>query len=159
MQFRVFSIHAAGAPEIEEEMNQFLNSHRVISVQKSLELWDGAPRWCFCVEYLDGDPPSTTPQGSRKGRIDYKEILSAPDFKVYTRLRDVRKELAAADGDPVYTVGRNDQLASMAVKRPKNLAELKQINGFGEAKAKKYGEALLAAINQKEGDDETKGGT
>jgi superfamily II DNA helicase RecQ len=145
MQYSVFAIPATGSPEIEEELNHFLRSHKVISVQKTVEVIDGTPRWCFCVEYLeDGVAPGRSARGAgRSKRVDYKEVLSEEDFAVYARLRDIRKELAASEAVPVYAVCTNEQLAAVATNRPDSLTALKEIDGLGEAKAAKYGEALL----------------
>lgn len=44
---------ATGSQDMVEELSSFLRSHKVISVQKTLEAIEGAPGWCFCVEYLD----------------------------------------------------------------------------------------------------------
>lgn len=156
MQFRVFAIPAIGSLDLEEELNLFLRSHRVVSVQKTVETIDGMPRWCFCVEYLDGTPADK--RGRSGKRIDYKEVLSEADFAVYARLRDTRKELAAAEAIPVYTVCTNEQLAAMATGRPESLSGLKEIDGFGEAKTAKYGQALLAALSEGNAEkDETSG--
>jgi superfamily II DNA helicase RecQ len=46
----------------------------------------------------------------------------------------------------------------MAKRRPQTLPELKEIDGFGDAKAAKYGEALLAALPQKAKKDDETGG-
>lgn len=74
----------------------------------------------------------------------------------FVRLREARKQLAAKEAIPVYAVCTNEQLAEMAKSRAASLAELKQIDGFGEAKAAKYGEAFLEAIG---GGARDKGGT
>lgn len=140
-------------------MNLFLRSHKVISVQKTLHEIDGAPRWCFCVEYLDGGRPEGGSRGQgRSKRIDYKAVLSEEDFAVYARLRDTRKELATAEAVPIYAVCTNEQLSLMAQERPDSLASLKSIDGFGEAKAGKYGKALIASIGeQRKADHEASG--
>ena len=118
MQYRVFAIPATGSPDLEEELNGFLRSKKVVSVQKSLEAVDGVARWCFCVEYLEGAPGQGGGRGSgRSKRVDYKEVLSEEDFAIFARLRDVRKELAGQEAVPVYAVCTNEQLAAMASER------------------------------------------
>jgi superfamily II DNA helicase RecQ len=148
MQFKLFSISARGDAEAEEELNRFLRSHRAVSVEKELIHAGGTACWCFCVEYLFGSPSDGrgSPGGAR-GRVDYKELLSEEDFKVFVRLREVRKQLAAREAIPVYAVCTNGQLAEIVKARAATLADLKKVNGFGDAKAEKYGEALLAAIS------------
>lgn len=145
MQFRIFSIPATGSPDLEEELNLFLRSHRIVSTQKTLQPVDGVLRWCFCVEYLDGAKGSGGKPSGRTERIDYKEVLPPEDFALFARLRDARKELASVEAIPVYTVCTNEQLAEMATKRPGTLAALKEIEGLGEAKVAKYGQRLLDA--------------
>ena len=90
--------------------------------------------------------------------MDYKEILSADDFAVFVRLREARKELAAKEAIPVYAVCTNEQLAEMAKDRAATMADLKKIDGFGDAKAEKYGEAFLAAMREADGARDEAGG-
>ena len=156
MQYKLFSIPAAGDNETEEELNRFLRSHRVVSVQKELVQGGQTAYWCFCVEYL----PGSTPEGKGGGlqRVDYKEILSAEDFAIFVRLREARKELAGKEAIPVYAVSTNEQLAEMAKTRVATTADLKKIDGFGDAKAEKYGESFLSAIREGIGHTDEAGG-
>ena len=150
MQFKLFSIPATGDAEAEEELNRFLRSHRAVSVQKELVQGGQTAYWCFCVEYLLSSP---SPEGKVGGRprADYKEILSANDFAVFARLRDARKQLAATEAIPVYAVCTNEQLAEMAKARAATLSDLKKIDGFGDAKAEKFGETFLGVIREGNG--------
>ena len=146
MQFKLFSIPATGDAAAEEELNGFLRSHRAVSVQKELVQGGQTACWCFCVEYLLGSAPEG--KGGGRQRVDYKEILSAEDFAVFVRLREARKELAGKEAIPVYAVSTNEQLAEMAKSHAATLADLKKIDGFGDAKAEKYGETFLLAIRE-----------
>jgi superfamily II DNA helicase RecQ len=157
MQFRLFSIPATGDAGAEEELNRFLRSHRAVSIQRELVKNGDTACWCFCVEYLLSSP---VPEGKGCGRprVDYKEILSADDFAVFVRLREARKQAAGKEAMPVYAVCTNEHLAEMARGRASSTADLKKIDGFGDAKAEKYGEAFLAAIRERTGPtDEARG--
>ena len=157
MQFKLFSIPVTGDAESEEELNRFLRSHRAVSVQK--ELVNGHTAcWCFCVEYLLNSPLPEGKGGGGRPRADYKEILSADDFALFARLRDARKQLAGTEAIPVYAVCTNEQLAEMAKGRAATLADLKKIDGFGDAKAEKFGEMFLAAIRETDGATHEAGG-
>ena len=145
MQFKILAIPATGDHEAEEELNRFLRSHRAVSVQRELVQNDSGGFWCFCIEYLLGSPPSAEKGGGRR-RVDYKEVLSEEDFGLFAQLRDVRKQVAASEAIPVYAVCTNEHLAEMAKARPTSPSDLKKIDGFGEAKAEKYGEILLRTI-------------
>jgi len=158
MQFAFFSIPADNDSVLSEELNRFLRSHRVISVQRELSQRDTAPCWRICVEYLEGPMLTSNTRLKRVPRVDYKEILSESDFKVFVRLRDVRKELAARDAAPVYAVCTNEHLAEMAKRRVSSLAEIQQIDGFGEAKTEKYGEAFIQAMKKINGSSDETGG-
>ena len=149
MQFKLFSIPASGDREAEEELNRFLRSHRAVSVQRELVQTGPAASWCFCVEYLLGPQPSGARNG-RGGRVDYKTILSDEDFRLFARLREVRKQLAAQEAVPVYAVCTNEHLAAIARTRPTSLSELASIDGFGESKTTKYGKVLLETVQMLE---------
>jgi superfamily II DNA helicase RecQ len=149
MQFKLFSIPATGDAGAEEELNLFLRSHRAVSVEKELVQGGQTAYWCFCVEYLLGSMPEG--KGGGRQRVDYKEILSADDFAVFVRLREARKELAGKEAIPVYAVCTNEQLAEMAKSRAATLADLRKIDGFGDAKAERFGAAFLAAIPEADG--------
>ena len=103
--------------------------------------------WALAVEYLEGPAPSGPGSGDGRGgkqRVDYKEVLSPADFALFAKLRDWRKATSETEGIPVYAVLTNEQLAAIATKRPETAAQLREIEGIGEAKAGKYGEAVLA---------------
>lgn len=156
MQFKLFSISASGDSEAEAELNLFLRSHRAVSVEKELVNNGHTAYWCFCIEYLLGSIPEG--KGGGRSRVDYREILSADDFAVFVRLREARKELAAKEAIPVYAVCTNEQLAEMAKGRAATLADLKKIDGFGDAKAEKFGAAFLAAMPEADGARDEAGG-
>ncbi|MBN2308520.1 MAG: HRDC domain-containing protein [Candidatus Hydrogenedentes bacterium] len=157
MQFAFFSIPVDGGASIAQELNAFLRAHRVVSVQKELTQRDTSPCWRLCIEYLEG--PASPRDGERRGpRVDYKEVLSEEDFAVFVRLREARKECAGTEGVPVYAICTNEQLAQIARRRPASVEELREIEGLGEAKCAKYGEALLAAVVEQKGDADAESG-
>jgi superfamily II DNA helicase RecQ len=149
MQFKVFHIAITGDNAAEEEMNKFLRSHRIVTVQRELTRTTSGAYWCFCVEYLDQlvKPPVPPASFPKKGeRIDYKEILPEDDFLVFSKIRELRKELAIAESIPVYTVCTNEHLSQMVQNRCASLSAIQQISGFGEAKIKKYGAQFLEVL-------------
>jgi superfamily II DNA helicase RecQ len=151
MAIKFFSVPALAAAEAEAELNQFLRTHRVVTTTRELVSGSGTPVWCIAVEYLDGTVAGVTgDQQGRRNKIDYREVLAPADFVRFSKLRELRKKFADEEAIPVYTVFTNEQLAVLATKQPKTAAELQQVDGVGEAKAKKYAErvlALLAAMN------------
>lgn len=74
----------------------------------------------------------------REKRIDYREILEPDVFARFAALREKRKAIANEEGVPPYMVMTDAQLAEAA--KPEHLTEevLRKIEGFGEARMKKY---------------------
>jgi ribonuclease D len=65
---------------------------------------------------------------------------------LYDELRIWRGRVAKRDGLPPYVVLTNREIAEIAGHRPVSLAALQDIEGFGEAKSKRWGEEILAAL-------------
>ena len=151
MQYKIFSIPFSGDVDGEEEMNLFLRQHKIVSVARETACVNGSSYWTFCVEYLEGGTPSSSTSSSpryKQAKIDYREVLSESDFAVYAALRDWRKEVSIRETLPVYTICTNEQLAFFARNRPVLHADLLQNPGFGEGKCERYGDAIIAVVQQ-----------
>lgn len=109
--------------------------------------------------YLDGKGPTVAGKGSK---VDYREVLSEADFKLFARLRTLRKELAEHEGVPAYALFTNEQLAAMVARRVRTPAELGAIPGVGAARVEKYASRFLELLGQAddpgEGHGEASGG-
>ena len=81
--------------------------------------------------------PATATQ--RAGDITCDELL-------FEKLRNLRKELADAQGVPPYIVFGDNSLRLMARLYPGNEGEFRRISGVGEAKWRAYGAAFLDEI-------------
>ena len=136
----------------QETLNRFLRGHRIVQTRKELVATESASHWAVLVEYLDS-PEKGAGEQQIKGKVDYKEILNAGDFALFSKLREIRKKLAEENGLPVYAVCTNEQLAEIAKRRPKNLTECMKIEGIGQGKADKYVPALLACVNSESNED------
>ena len=142
MAYAFFKLPCDGGAD---ELNQFLRAHRVMTVTKQWVEAGAESFWAFCVEYRDGEAAGA---GGFKpmGKIDYREVLPPAQFEVFAKLRDVRKALAEKEGLPVFAVFTNEQLAEI-VRRPcTTAAQLKEIQGLGDARVEKYGPAVLTVM-------------
>ena len=150
MRYKFIVVPTFGGERAEQELNDFLARHRVLSVEK---------RWCeqgattfyhFCISYTNNlaTPFTSDRPAPPKTKVDYKAILSPQDFAVYDRLRRKRKELAEAEAVPVYSIFNNEQLANMVRHRATSKAALAKIDGIGEAKLDKYAEAVLDVLTR-----------
>ena len=147
MKMQFFTIPAHGDQDATDAVNNFLAQHRVSSVRSHF-VADGAQSfWAIRVTYVEREPRAKAAPAGR-GQIDYRQVLSAEDFAVYARLREVRKRLAGEHGVPPYQILTNEQLADIVQRRLHTRAELEALSGFGEARLRKYGQALLAAFTE-----------
>ena len=84
----------------------------------------------------------------RAGRA--AELAGMPvDEALYEALRALRKRLADEQNVPAYVVFSDAALAEMAARRPATYAELLDVNGVGQTKLERYGDAFLAAIAER----------
>lgn len=144
MRLRFFTIPLLGGEAVIEELNRFLASHRILAVDRHLARDGGTSLWAICVSYEPAGGESTAPP--KRGKVDYKEVLSEADFAVYAELRTLRKDLAERDGVPPYALFTNEQLAELVTRRVGSLAELREIPGIGAARIDKYGQPFLDAL-------------
>jgi superfamily II DNA helicase RecQ len=141
MQISIHTV-APGDATALEEFNRFLRGHRVLTLDRQ---WTGTS-WCFCVSYQPG-AGTAADTGRKVEKIDYRQVLDAPTFALFSKLRDARKILAEKENLPPYAVFTNEQLAEVAKARCTTPAELGKIDGIGPARLEKYGAAVLAALN------------
>ena len=114
MAFRFFTIPIRSTEAAQAELNGFLRSHRVLSVERRWVVQGEGSFWAFCVDDLEssGAPAPSVPRdrdGQLRNKVDDRERLSPEDFAVFVRLRDLRKDMAQAEAVPVYTVFTNEQ--------------------------------------------------
>ena len=143
MQFKTFMLPASGSEQTEENLNVFLRTHRIVSVRSEFVSGE-TPAWCILVEYVQQNESDS----KSSGKVDYMKILSPDEFALYSKLRNLRKELAAKDGVPPFVVFTDEQLASIIKQNPTDLGKLSAIQGIGQTKAEKYGNAVLKAIQE-----------
>ncbi len=93
----------------------------------------------------------------KKPRRDAAADLAPADQSLFETLRQRRKELADRLDLPPYVIFHDATLQQMAEHRPKTEAELLGINGVGEAKLERYGEAFLEIIAAEEAAEEAAG--
>lgn len=72
--------------------------------------------------------------------------LNAAEELRFQALREWRKQKATELDVPAFVIFGDKTLRDVAQKRPKNLEDLKNIYGIGEAKLEKFGWDLLAAL-------------
>ena len=79
------------------------------------------------------------------------------DETLFEALRALRKRLAAEQGVPPYVVFGDATLMQMAAERPLDEGALLAINGVGDTKLERYGDAFLEVIRAQGGGGATSG--
>jgi ATP-dependent DNA helicase RecQ len=94
---------------------------------------------------LKGDEQVTiaVPPPRKNGR---RQRYDGPADPLFDALREARRSLAAEGSVPPYVIFHDSTLREIVAARPASLAELARIQGVGETKLKRYGEAMLAAL-------------
>ena len=90
--------------------------------------------------------PVEDPVGDKKPRLWAKNALRGEDARLFDALKEVRAKLARRESVPAYVIFSNATLSEMARSRPRSRFDLLEVNGVGEQKARRYGQAFLEAI-------------
>jgi superfamily II DNA helicase RecQ len=145
MQIRLFTL-SAHADEAEiEALNRFLRGHRILGIQQELLQLKDSAIWCFCVRYLDEIEKKEAYRGNKK---DYKEILTPEVFGRFSRLREIRKELAKEDAVPAYAVFTDEELSQLASMHDMSPTAAMSVKGIGTQKLQRYGIKLIERYAQ-----------
>lgn len=138
-QINTFFIPLTDTGERQDEMNAFLRGHRVLQIERAFS----GSGWAFCVEWLEGE--DRVARGKwREMKIDYREVLEPAVFARFAVLREKRKSIAQQEGIPPYMVMTDAQLAEAAKPEVLTESHLRSIEGFGEARVKKYAQRLIS---------------
>jgi superfamily II DNA helicase RecQ len=135
MQIKIFTIPVFGGEVLNEELNLFLRSKKILQIENQLISDGRGASWSFCVRYLD----DVAIAERREQKVDYRQVLNEAEFKRFSVLRDIRKRVAEAESVPPYVVFTDAELAELAKMEQITPANLKKVKGIGEKKIEKYG--------------------
>lgn len=141
MQIKLFTIPVLGSDVYEEEMNMFLRAHRVVDVRKELIHVGDTVYWSFCITYIMNSVSNT--QTDKRDKIDYKQVLDPQQFAVFSKLRELRKQIAKEEEIPAYSVFIDAELAEFSKMEKLTMASMKKVDGIGEKRLEKFGEKLI----------------
>jgi superfamily II DNA helicase RecQ len=151
MAYKVFLIPARNFEWAESELNHFLKTHRVLSMQREWVNCGLESYWSVLVDYLETtvkkEAAGPVSHSARRG-IDYKEVLSAEEFEVFAHLSLLRKEIATNDGIQLFSVFTNEQLAKIVQSRVATTEQLSKIPGVGDIRVQKYGPRVLEYLKK-----------
>lgn len=148
MQYKIFTISVESpSAEVENDLNRFLRSCRLIDVEKHLVVSSQKAFWTYCVQYADIPKNDET---AKNIKIDYKNILNEGDFNRFLKLRDIRKHLSQKEAIPAYAVFTDAELAEISKLDTITEKSILKIDGIGKRKSEKFGKDLELLFNQNE---------
>lgn len=169
MLLRVFTLSFDPLSERFDDsgVRDFLADKEVDAISDHFFERDGQPYLALVIRYrlatvgqsVQAAPKTTTAKPARARDESWRELLDKADWPLFNRIREWRGERSRAEGIPPYVVCNNRELASLVKRRPTTLAQIAELDGFGDAKLKKYGKDLLAFIAQAGAEPEPDHGT
>jgi ATP-dependent DNA helicase RecQ len=90
-------------------------------------------------------PPVEVPQDAA---IPLMAALPEPDSALREYVREWRRNMARRQSVPAYIVMHDTSLEELCRMRPRSLAALSRVTGFGERKIEAYGEQILLALEE-----------
>ncbi len=135
MQIKLFTIPIGDSGSAQQEMNTFLKAHKILEIEQKLISNNNGANWCFCVRYIE---QAFSPASGSKTKVDYRQVLDEPTFQKFSRLREIRKSVAATEGLSAYIVFTDEELAELAKLEEITIKSMLSIKGIGEKKAERF---------------------
>jgi hypothetical protein len=102
------------------------------------------------AEYQFSNPPEEIRQRLERNKREQEEriaALSPRDQVLFDDLIAWRSETARAADVPQFVVCNDHTIFEICTEKPKTITELRQVQGMGDIKVAKFGEAILSIIN------------
>ncbi len=135
MQIKLFTIPIGDSGALLQEMNTFMKAHKILEIQQKLISNDNGACWCFCVRYIE---QVFNASSESKVKVDYRQVLDEPTFQKFSRLREIRKKVAATEGLSAFIVFTDEELAELAKLEEITIKSMLSIKGIGEKKAERF---------------------
>lgn len=85
---------------------------------------------------------------SFKEQISIKKRVKTEEHEIYKELKELRTSLAKEANLPAYIIFNDKTLSDMSAKLPTSKEEMLEVNGVGEVKFERYGEAFLEVCHK-----------
>lgn len=145
MQIKTFKVPLGDTSGVEEELNKFLRSHRVLKVERAFCL-DGSGYLAVCIEYMEGEPKGEPMV--RPAKKDVTKELTEKELDLYERFRKKRRELAAEKGLPAYMIFTDADLALLAKQHELTAETVLEVPGIQKSRLKEYGALLVNMMEE-----------
>ena len=143
MQIRIINVPLTDDGTMQSELNRVLAASRILEVEQRFFKNEKGGCWSFCIRYIQNMSPLPDAYIPSKEKTDYKKVLGEDEFKIFSALRELRKQIAAQDAVPAYAVFTDEELSGMARLPELEADKLISIKGIGDKKVQKYGKMLI----------------
>ena len=140
MQIKLFTIPIGDSGAALYDMNRFLRGNKILEVQNQLISNENGAYWCFCVRYIEKSFSST---GDTRRKVDYKQVLDEAIFQKFSKLREIRKKVAADEGIPAFAVFTDEELAGLAKLETITEKTMLSIKGIGDKKVERFAKHFI----------------
>lgn len=145
MQIKIFSIRLNdNLTEIDQNsLNDFLET--IAFKKSSVQFVDVEnPFWSVVIHFEEKEVfKNEIKSENQKTEL----ILNSKEETIFNHLKTWRNEKAVELSFAPFMVCHNSELKNIAVLKPSCIDDLKQIKGFGDLKATKYGNDIIALLN------------
>ena len=125
---------------VEGYLSKDIETYGILKItEKGLDFLNNPVSFMMSEDHEYNDKEDEMIVTSAKSSAIADEVLMA-------MLKDLRKKVAKKLGVPPFVVFQDPSLEDMALKYPISIAELGNIHGVGEGKAKKYGKEFVELI-------------
>lgn len=132
----------------EDKLNEFMQTVVVKKTSQQVVTSGQTSYWTIIVFYDDISTLETHHTSATEKQPPFDPTtLTGEERNRYEALRTWRADEAAKDNFPNYIVASNAQLGTIAKLNPSTKEELNNLKGFGEKKAAKYGDEIIAVLN------------
>jgi superfamily II DNA helicase RecQ len=145
MQIKIFSIRLGdNLTEIDQNsLNDFLGT--IVFKKSSVQFVDVEnPFWSVVIHFEEKEliTNEVIPQNQKSD-----VVLNAKEEDLFNNLKNWRNEKAVELSFAPFMICHNSELKNIAILKPNSIDDLKQIKGFGDLKATKYGDDIIALLN------------
>jgi len=139
------SLKAEGEENIRAMIDELIMNEALEQTDGQYPLLKPGPR---ARETLLGDEPVRMTLVSREDKPAVRRVRMKPqvDKALLSRLIRLRRNIAEEQHVPPFIIFTNATLCDMAVKMPRNRREMLRVDGVGENKMERYGNAFLRVI-------------
>jgi len=147
MKVRIFAIRLISEKFISDQksLNDFLESIEFVKSDTHF-VEDETNYWSVLVHY---EEKKSENKPERKIGDIQEQDLEPEQLKVYEELKTWRIRKAQDWNISGFMICHNSELLNCVVTRPKTIADLKNIKGFGNLKIENHGEEILMIINRR----------